>query len=257
MKLAIVGTGISGLGAAWRLHGKHEIRVFEREGRSGGHSHTDDLPRLVRLFARNAELLDRETSPTLLANAANRLLHARNRNSRTGSRRNVRAHDDLGNDLYETFLDPSMTCSCALFETGNETLQEAQEKKLRRIAEKVRIRLVDYRNLPAEGRTYDRVVSIEMLKAAVSARSRLLVHHLEDVGVHYAGTLRLWRKASLANQPRVRQLGYDKRSTRLRDFYLAYREGGFAARHIGDVQVVLTRSGNGALGPVPGYRGAA
>ena len=336
----------------------------------------DDLPGLVRLFARNADLLDRETWVTRLASAADRLLHARNRNSRAGSRRNVRAHYDLGNDLYETFLDPSMTYSCALFETGKETLEEAQEKKLRRIAEKARIRpgdhvleigcgwgsfallaareygarvtgitlsteqaararervsregledrveirLVDYRDLPAEGRTYDRVVSIEMLEAvgeeflpgyfevvdrllapdglaviqsitvpddryaryrrrpdfiqkhvfpgshcpsvgaivsAVSARSRLLVHHLEDVGAHYAETLRRWREAFLANLPRVKQLGYDERVTRLWDFYLAYCEGGFAARHIGDVQVVLTRSGNRALGPVPGYRGEA
>ena len=40
LKLAIVGTGISGLSAAWRLHGRHDVRVFEREGRPGGHSHT-------------------------------------------------------------------------------------------------------------------------------------------------------------------------------------------------------------------------
>jgi cyclopropane-fatty-acyl-phospholipid synthase len=336
----------------------------------------DDLPAVVSLFARNADLFDRQTWLNGAANVANRVLHATNRNSRTGSRRNVRAHYDLGNDLYRTFLDPSMTYSCALFETGEETLEEAQAKKLRRIAEKagvrpgdhvleigcgwgsfalvaakefgarvtgitlsteqaafarervareglsdrVEIRLVDYRDLPAEGRTYDRVVSIEMLEAvgeeflpgyfeavdrllapdgiaviqsitvpddryaryrrrpdfiqkhvfpgshcpsvgaivsAVSARSRLLVHHLEDVGAHYAETLRRWRTAFLASLPRVAELGYDERFARLWDFYLAYCEGGFAVRHIGDVQFVLTRSGNRALGPVPGYRGEA
>lgn len=337
---------------------------------------TDDLPGLVRLFVRNAELFDRETWLNRLANAANRLVHSRNRNSRAGSRRNIRAHYDLGNDLYRTFLDPSMTYSCALFETGAESLEEAQERKLRRIAEKARIRpgdhvleigcgwgsfallaarelgarvtgitlsteqaslareriareglsdrveirLADYRDLPGEGRSYDRVVSIEMLEAvgeaflpgyfeavdrllapdgiaviqsitvpddryaryrrrpdfvqkhvfpgshcpsvgaiaaAVASRSRLLVHHLEDVGAHYAETLRRWRQAFLENVPRVRALGYDERFVRLWDFYLAYCEGGFATRHLGDVQLVLTRAGNRALGPAPGYPDAA
>ena len=44
MELAIVGTGISGLSAAWALHGRHDLRVFEREARAGGHSHTVDVP---------------------------------------------------------------------------------------------------------------------------------------------------------------------------------------------------------------------
>lgn len=44
MELAIVGTGISGLSAAWALHGRHDLEVFEREGRAGGHSHTVDVP---------------------------------------------------------------------------------------------------------------------------------------------------------------------------------------------------------------------
>ena len=50
----------------------------------------------------------------------------------------------------------------------------------------------------------------------------------------------------------MRQLGYDERFVRLWDFYLSYCEGGFATRHLGDVQLVLTRSGNRALGPIPG-----
>lgn len=61
----------------------------------------------------------------------------------------------------------------------------------------------------------------------------------------------------LANLPRVRQLGCDERFTRLRDFDLASCEGNFAARHIGDAQVVLPRSGSSALAPVTGYRGEA
>ena len=94
--------------------------------------------------------------------------------------------------------------------------------------------------------------SVGAIASAVAARSRLLIHHLEDVGVHYAETLRRWRVAFLENLPLVRQLGYDERFVRLWDFYLSYCEGGFATRHLGDVQLVLTRSGNRALGPVPG-----
>lgn len=44
MKLAIVGTGISGLSAAWLLNGKHDVRVFDKEERAGGHSHTVAVP---------------------------------------------------------------------------------------------------------------------------------------------------------------------------------------------------------------------
>lgn len=44
MELAIVGTGISGLSAAWALHRRHGVTVFEREARAGGHSHTVDVP---------------------------------------------------------------------------------------------------------------------------------------------------------------------------------------------------------------------
>ena len=44
MKIAIIGTGISGLGAAYILHGRHEITVYERDARTGGHSRTIDIP---------------------------------------------------------------------------------------------------------------------------------------------------------------------------------------------------------------------
>ena len=56
-----------------------------------------------------------------------------NRNSRRGSRRNIAAHYDLGNDFYEQWLDAGMTYSSGLFSSAGETLEEAQDAKLERV----------------------------------------------------------------------------------------------------------------------------
>ncbi|WP_374447672.1 class I SAM-dependent methyltransferase [Stella sp.] len=66
--------------------------------------------------------------------AAGRILHALRRNSRTGSRRNIRRHYDLGNRFYAAWLDPGMTYSSAVFATPGQDLAAAQEEKFRRLA---------------------------------------------------------------------------------------------------------------------------
>ncbi|MBR0797552.1 class I SAM-dependent methyltransferase [Bradyrhizobium jicamae] len=58
-----------------------------------------------------------------------------NRNTRRGSRRNIRAHYDLGNDFYRRWLDPSMTYSSAIYTSSSRTLEQAQRNKLERITE--------------------------------------------------------------------------------------------------------------------------
>ncbi len=62
-----------------------------------------------------------------------RLCHTMNRNTRRGSRRNIAAHYDLGNQFYEQWLDPGMQYSAALFSCPDQTLEDAQEAKLDRI----------------------------------------------------------------------------------------------------------------------------
>jgi cyclopropane-fatty-acyl-phospholipid synthase len=62
-----------------------------------------------------------------------KLRHALNRNSRRGSRRNIAAHYDLGNDFYEQWLDAGMTYSAGLFSSAGQTLEEAQDAKLDRV----------------------------------------------------------------------------------------------------------------------------
>ena len=58
-----------------------------------------------------------------------------NRNTRRGSRRNIRAHYDLGNDFYRLWLDPSMTYSSAIYTSPHQTLAQAQQSKLDRVTE--------------------------------------------------------------------------------------------------------------------------
>ena len=62
-----------------------------------------------------------------------RFRHALNRNTKRGSRRNIAAHYDLGNDFYRLWLDPSMTYSSAIYSSPDETLEDAQLCKLDRV----------------------------------------------------------------------------------------------------------------------------
>lgn len=64
-----------------------------------------------------------------------KLRHALNRNTRRGSRRNIAAHYDLGNDFYRLWLDSGMTYSSAIYSSQAETLEQAQQNKLDRIAD--------------------------------------------------------------------------------------------------------------------------
>jgi cyclopropane-fatty-acyl-phospholipid synthase len=75
-----------------------------------------------------------------LTRPARRLLHALRDNTRLGSRRNIRAHYDYGNEFFSTFLDPRMMYSCGIYERDSSTLADAQAVKIERILEKLRLR---------------------------------------------------------------------------------------------------------------------
>ena len=64
------------------------------------------------------------------------LAHRARRNTRAGSRRNIAAHYDLGNDFYRLFLDETLTYSSAVFASPDQSLADAQRNKYRRIAER-------------------------------------------------------------------------------------------------------------------------
>ena len=319
----------------------------------------DDLTGLVRIFVANREVMNGMDSRwALISRPVLKAFHFLNRNSKAGSARNISAHYDLGNPLYELMLDPTMAYSCGIFEHEQATLEEASIAKFEAICRKLQLKpddrvveigtgwgglaihaaskygchvttttisreqhdyakekdraglesrvtllLEDYRDL--KGR-YDKAISIEMIEAvganyldtylakcssllaphgamllqaitiqdqfyeqarksvdyiqrfifpgsfipSVEAISRSLtratdlkIFNLEDIGPHYARTLREWRRNFFEHLPKVRALGYPDSFVRLWEFYLCYCEGGYAERQLGDVQLLLTKPG--------------
>ena len=98
----------------------------------------DDPVGLIRLLARNESVIRRWTAPTLgLLAPWHRFLLWRRRNTETQARRNIMSHYDLGNDFFASFLDPTMTYSCAVFENPDDDLETAQVNKLDRICRKL------------------------------------------------------------------------------------------------------------------------
>ena len=97
---------------------------------------SDNLVSLVRIGAREMPRLDRMRRPL---NPLQRAFTRVARNTRDRARRHVAAHYDLGDDLFETFLDGTMTYSCALFESPADSLAEAQERKLDAICRKLEL----------------------------------------------------------------------------------------------------------------------
>jgi cyclopropane-fatty-acyl-phospholipid synthase len=323
-----------------------------------GYWSTPDLTAVIRVFVSNLEVLDAmEGGLARLGRPLIQGLHWLNRNTRRGSRKNIAAHYDLGNDLFEQFLDPTMMYSAAQFEGPDCSLEQAQLNKLERICQKLALKpadhlleigtgwggmaifaashygcrvttttlsqeqydytakriaeqglgdritllLEDYRDLDGQ---YDKLVSIEMIEAVghrflptyfqqcarllkddglmllqaitirdqryeqaktavdfiqryifpggalpslqkmleiVGSRTDLNLHHMEDFGLHYARTLRLWHDNLRQARHKLEQLGYDEYFYRLWEFYLCYCEGGFIERTIGTAQLLLAK----------------
>lgn len=354
--------------ADWRLFSRlaRHGDVGLGEAYTAGDFQTPDLTGLIRLFIDNEPYLARRYGRIAwLGRLANRAAHLLRRNTRRGSRSNIRAHYDLSNEMFSCFLDESMTYSCALFAGPEEGLAAAQRNKrlavLRKarvgpghhvleigsgwgsfaieaaretgcrvtgitlskeqlsfarerarqagVADRVRFELMDYRDVRER---FDRVVSIEMIEAvghenlgayfgaidralkegglaviqaitipdhrydayrkgcdwiqkhifpgavvpsltaiceAMTRGSRLMIEHAENIGVHYARTLREWRRSFLAAGGRLKGLGFRDDFLRAWEYYFCYCEAGFAARELGDLQLVLTRSNNPSLPP--------
>jgi cyclopropane-fatty-acyl-phospholipid synthase len=326
-----------------------------------GYWSADNLTNVIRLMCQNQSVMDTlEGGYQWLTKPLMRLLHWLNSNTTEGSRKNIAAHYDLGNDLFQLFLDPTMMYSSAIFSENTPTLQAASELKLKTICDKLDLKpddhvleigtgwggfaiyaathygckvttttiseqqyllaksrvesaglsdqitllLDDYRHLKGQ---YDKLVSIEMIEAvgyqfydtyfskvsallkpaglaliqaitiadqryesakksvdfiqryifpgscipsntamlnSITGKTDMRLYDLEDIGPHYATTLRMWRENFFAHIEQVRKLGYSEEFIKMWEFYLCYCEGGFEERALGDVHLLLAKPDN-------------
>lgn len=326
-----------------------------------GYWTADNLTNVIRLMCLNQSVMDNlEGGYQWFTRPVLRVLHWLNSNTTEGSRKNIAAHYDLGNDMFQLFLDPTMMYSSAMFNAHTKTLQQASELKLKTICDKLDLKpndhvveigtgwggfaiyaaqnygcrittttiskqqyalakarveaaglgdkitllLEDYRNLQGQ---YDKLVSIEMIEAvgyqyydtyfskvssllkpdglaliqaitiadqryesakksvdfiqryifpgscipsntamlnSITKNTDLRLFDLEDIGTHYATTLRMWRENFFANINQVRQLNYSEEFIKMWEFYLCYCEGGFEERALGDVHLLLAKPEN-------------
>ncbi|WP_232846148.1 SAM-dependent methyltransferase [Amphritea pacifica] len=103
------------------------------EGYIAGEWDSPDLTALVRWALQNEKTLEGFAKAGFIKQLLDNIHHWRNHNSRTGSRRNIAAHYDLGNDFYRLWLDPTMSYSSALFSSPQQSLEQAQTAKYQRI----------------------------------------------------------------------------------------------------------------------------
>jgi cyclopropane-fatty-acyl-phospholipid synthase len=128
--------------AELRLHRWRALRRLALKGDLGfamayvdGDWSSPDLAALIELAAVNDSKFVRAVGGVSPFHLFNWLAHRLKSNTRAGSRRNIMAHYDLGNDFYRLWLDAKMIYSSAIYDTPQTTLETAQERKLRRIAE--------------------------------------------------------------------------------------------------------------------------
>lgn len=307
---------------------------------------------------RNADAMNSlDGAYSRIGKSLDQLYHALRRNTVAGSRRNISAHYDLGNEFFSLFLDSKLMYSSAFYPSDDTSLEDAATAKLERICQKldlkpgervleigtgwggfaiyaaknygchvttatisqeqyalakqrvteeglenrVTLMLEDYRNL--EG-TFDKLVSIEMVEAVghqfldsyvkkcselLSPNGKFLIQaitiadqhyesaltevdfikkyifpggflpsvtaissaftrasdfkivHLEDIGQHYARTLRDWRTRFTDQLEEIKKQGYPETFIRMWHFYFCYCEGSFLESYIATVQIVANK----------------
>ena len=130
-----------------KIHTRNALGQIMFDGKMGfceafllGEVSSDDLPKLIEMAAKQNDYVEANLKFSEVKKFFRQILHWRNRNSKSRSRRNISAHYDLGNSFYDKWLDKSMTYSSAFFEKDDDDLKTAQESKYKRLAELVDLR---------------------------------------------------------------------------------------------------------------------
>ena len=115
------------------------------EAYAAGYWDADDMVKLIQIVIKNQEVQKSlEGGLAKLINPINRYIHRSRRNTVSGSKENIVAHYDLSNEFFQTWLDKSMTYSCAIFEPEDLSLFDASKEKLDRICRKLNIQADDH-----------------------------------------------------------------------------------------------------------------
>jgi cyclopropane-fatty-acyl-phospholipid synthase len=134
------------------IHDPSVYRDFVKGGSIGaaeafidGKWSSPNLTNVIRIFARAQQQTDSlEANKSWLNRLKNTISHWQNRNTQSGSKRNILAHYDLGNELYTRFLDPYMMYSSAIYPAENASLDEAQQHKLAAICQRLSLKENDH-----------------------------------------------------------------------------------------------------------------
>ncbi len=162
---------------------------------------TDDLTSLLRVFARDSETTkNARKGLASVARVIRSIGYRLRRNTPRGSRRNIHDHYDLGNDLFEMFLDDTLMYSCAVFDHPGQTLHDASLNKLDRICQKLNLQ-------PG-----DRVVEIG------TGWGGFAIHAAKHYGCHVTTTT-ISREQHRVAAERVEAAGLQDRVTLLLDDY--------------------------------------
>jgi len=340
----------------WRLAKDSGIGLGE--GFMSGDWDSPDVTEVLQFLIENKSYLEKK--PLFFkgfGDIYNRLAHLNRRNSLKNSKKNIQDHYDLGNDFFKLFLDSSMTYSCGIFQSEEDSLQLAQKQKISRmitkadikrdqhileigsgwgafaieavkqtgcrvtgitlseeqlafarervvaegLSDKIEFKLIDYRKMEGQ---FDRIVSIEMLEAVgheyygefFRACARLLkpdgraaiqvitipheryesyrlgcdfiqkhifpgghlpskeilslnalehgklqMAEVDDIGLHYARTLKMWREAFIVKIQDIEALKFPQSVIKAWIYYFHYCESGFATGYLQNLQFVLKR----------------
>lgn len=110
-----------------------------------GYWDSSNLTRVIRFFAVNQSTMDNmEKGLARFTTPLKKAFHWLNKNTTDGSRRNISAHYDLGNELFEQFLDPTMMYSSGIFKNYDSTLESASIEKIDRICRRLKLTADDH-----------------------------------------------------------------------------------------------------------------